>query len=126
MIGVWVQLLRVPYRWLYPAILAFCCIGVYSINNNVFDVWMTIGFGALGYLFNKLGCESAPLILGFILGPMMEENMRRALLLSRGDMSCFSCSPRPCARAARRPSGRASFGRDMNEHDEPEARGPAE
>ena len=93
MIGVWVQLLRVPYRWLYPAILAFCCIGVYSINNNVFDVWMTIGFGALGYLFNKLGCESAPLILGFILGPMMEENMRRALLLSRGDMSCFLTSP---------------------------------
>ena len=93
MIGVWVQLLRVPYRWLYPAILAFCCIGVYSINNNVFDVWMTIGFGALGYLFNKLGCESAPLILGFILGPMMEENMRRALLLSRGDMSCFLTRP---------------------------------
>lgn len=93
MIGVWVQLLRVPYRWLYPAILAFCCIGVYSINNNVFDVWMTIGFGALGYLFNKLGCESAPLILGFSLGPMMEENMRRALLLSRGDMSCFLTSP---------------------------------
>ena len=93
MIGVWVQLLRVPYRWLYPAILAFCCIGVYSINNNVFDVWMTIGFGALGYLFNKLGCESAPLILGFILGPMMEENMRRALLLSRGDMSCVLTSP---------------------------------
>lgn len=71
-----------PYRWLYPAILAFCCIGVYSINNNVFDVWMTIGFGALGYLFNKLGCESAPLILGFILGPMMEENMSRNKLLS--------------------------------------------
>ena len=93
MIGVWVQLLRVPYRWLYPAILAFCCIGVYSINNNVFDVWMTIGFGAMGYLFNKLGCESAPLILGFILGPMMEENMRRALLLSRGNMSCFLTSP---------------------------------
>ncbi len=93
MISVWVQLLRVPYRWLYPAILAFCCIGVYSINNNVFDVWMTIGFGALGYLFNKLGCESAPLILGFILGPMMEENMRRALLLSRGDMTCFLTSP---------------------------------
>lgn len=93
MIGIWVQLLRVPYHWLYPAILAFCCIGVYSINNNIFDVWMTFGFGALGYVFNKLDCECAPLILGFILGPMMEENMRRALLLSRGDLTCFVTSP---------------------------------
>lgn len=93
MIGIWVQLLRVPYHWLYPAILAFCCIGVYSINNNIFDVWMTLGFGALGYVFNKLDCECAPLILGFILGPMMEENMRRALLLSRGDLTCFVTSP---------------------------------
>lgn len=82
-----------PYHWLYPAILAFCCIGVYSINNNIFDVWMTLGFGALGYVFNKLDCECAPLILGFILGPMMEENMRRALLLSRGDLTCFVTSP---------------------------------
>ena len=96
LIGVWVQLLKVPYRWLYPAILAFCCIGVYSINNNVFDVWMTVGFGLLGYVFIKLGCEAAPLILGFILGPMMEENLRRALLLSRGDMSVFVTSPISC------------------------------
>lgn len=96
LIGVWVQLLKVPYRWLYPAILAFCCIGVYSINNNVFDVWMTIGFGLLGYLFMKLDCECAPLILGFILGPMMEENLRRALLLSRGDMTIFLTSPISC------------------------------
>lgn len=93
MIGMWVQLLKVPYHWLYPAILCFCCIGVYSINSNVFDVWMTIGFGLIGYVFNKLGCECAPLILGFILGPMLEENMRRALLLSRGDLTVFVTSP---------------------------------
>ena len=96
MIGVWVQLLKVPYRWLFPAILIFCCIGVYSINNNVWDVWMTIAFGALGYLFHKLGCEAAPLILGFILGPMMEENLRRALLISRGDPMVFFTSPISC------------------------------
>ena len=93
LIGMWVQLLKVPYHWLYPAILCFCCIGVYSINSNVFDVWMTIGFGLIGYVFNKLGCECAPLILGFILGPMLEENMRRALLLSRGDLTVFVTSP---------------------------------
>lgn len=93
LIRLWVQLLKVPYHWLYPAILCFCCIGVYSISNNVFDVWMTIGFGLVGYVFYKLDCEAAPLILGFILGPMMEENMRRALLLSRGDLSTFVTSP---------------------------------
>lgn len=97
MIGIWVQLLKVPYRWLYPAILVFCCIGVYSINNNVWDVWVTIFFGILGYFFSKLGCEAAPLVLGFILGPMMEENLRRALLLSRGDPSVFLTSPLSCA-----------------------------
>ncbi len=96
MIGVWVQLLRVPYRWLFPAILVFCCIGVYSINNNVWDVWIAIFFGFAGYLFGKLGCETAPLVLGFILGPMMEENLRRAMLLSRGDPSVFFTSPISC------------------------------
>lgn len=96
MIGVWVQLLRVPYRWLFPAILVFCCIGVYSINNNVWDVWVAIFFGFAGYVFGKLGCETAPLVLGFILGPMMEENLRRALLLSRGDPSVFVTSPLSC------------------------------
>lgn len=96
MIGIWVQLLKIPYRWLYPAILVFCCIGVYSINNNVLDVGTTIVFGMIGYLFNKLDCEAAPLILGFILGPMMEENLRRALLLSRGDPSVFFTSPISC------------------------------
>ena len=96
MIGVWVQLLRVPYRWLFPAILVFCCIGVYSINNNVWDVWIAIFFGFAGYVFGKLGCETAPLVLGFILGPMMEENLRRAMLLSRGDPSVFISSPISC------------------------------
>ncbi len=96
MIGVWVQLLRVPYRWLFPAILVFCCIGVYSINNNVWDVWVAIFFGFAGYIFGKLGCETAPLVLGFILGPMMEENLRRAMLLSRGDPTVFVSSPISC------------------------------
>ncbi len=96
MVGIWIQMLKVPYRLLYPAILVFCCIGVYSINNNVWDVWMTVFFGFVGYLFYKLGCEPAPLVLGFILGPMMEENLRRALLLSRGDPTVFLTSPISC------------------------------
>jgi putative tricarboxylic transport membrane protein len=93
LIGIWVKLLTVPYRLLYPAILVFCCIGVYTVNNNVFDVYLTAGFGLLGYLFQKLGCEGAPLLLGFVLGPMMEENFRRSLLLSRGDFSVFFTRP---------------------------------
>lgn len=93
LIGIWVQLLKVPYRLLYPAILVFCAIGVYSINNNAFDVTVTAVFGFLGYLFYKLRCEPAPLILGFILGPMMEENLRRAMLLSRGDPTVFFTRP---------------------------------
>ncbi len=93
LIGLWVQLLKVPYRWLYPAILVFCCIGVYSINNNTFDVYITAAFGVVGYVFYKLKCEPAPLLLGFILGPMMEENLRRAMLLSRGDPTTFFTRP---------------------------------
>ena len=93
LIGMWVQLLKVPYKWLYPAILTFCCIGAYSLNNNAFDVYVTAVFGAVGYVFYKLDCEPAPLILGFILGPMMEENLRRALLLSRGDATVFFTRP---------------------------------
>ncbi|MBX7230361.1 MAG: tripartite tricarboxylate transporter permease [Burkholderiaceae bacterium] len=89
LIGIWVKLLAVPYRYLYPAILVFCCIGVYTVNNNTFDVLMTAAFGVLGYIFIKLKCEPAPLLLGVVLGPMMEENFRRALLLSRGDFSIF-------------------------------------
>ena len=89
LIGLWIKLLTVPYRWLYPAIVLFCAIGVYSTNNNTFDIWMVGIFGVLGYMFIKLGIEPAPLVLGLILGPMMEENLRRALLLSRGDWSVF-------------------------------------
>jgi TctA family transporter len=93
LIGIWVKLLTIPYRWLFPAIVLFCAIGVYSTNNNNFDVWMVALFGLIGYVFIKLGCEPAPLLLGFILGPMMEENLRRALLLSRGDWSVFVTRP---------------------------------
>ena len=93
MIGVWVKLLTIPYRHLYPAILVFCCIGVYSVNNTVFDIYLTAAFGILGYIFMKFKCEAPPLLLGFVLGPMMEENFRRALLLSRGDYSVFVTRP---------------------------------
>ena len=82
-----------PYRFLFPAILTFCCIGLYTLNNNNFDVYMAVIFGFIGYLFYKLDCEPAPLLLGFILGPMMEENLRRALLLSRGDWTTFMSRP---------------------------------
>ncbi|MBB3196189.1 tripartite tricarboxylate transporter permease [Roseateles terrae] len=93
LIGVWIKLLTVPYRFLFPAIVVFCCIGTYTLNNNNFDVYMTAGFAVVGYLFYKLSCEPAPLLLGFILGPMMEENLRRALLLSRGEWSTFMTRP---------------------------------
>jgi TctA family transporter len=93
LIGIWVKLLQIPYRYLYPAILVFCCIGVYTVNNSIVDVYITAGFGIIGYLFFKLGCEPAPLLLGFVLGPMMEENFRRALLLSRGDFTTFVTRP---------------------------------
>ena len=85
LIGVWIKLLSIPYRWLFPSIVLFCAIGVYSTNNNTFDIWMVGLFGIIGYVFHKLECEPAPLLLGLILGPMMEENLRRALLLSRGN-----------------------------------------
>jgi len=93
LIGIWVKLLQIPYRYLYPAILVFCCIGVYTVNNSIIDVYITAAFGIIGYLFFKLGCEPAPLLLGFVLGPMMEENFRRALLLSRGDFTTFVTRP---------------------------------
>lgn len=93
LIGIWVKFLTVPYRWMFPAIVLFCAIGVYSTNNNTFDIWMVGAFGVAGYVFIKLGMEPAPLLLGFILGPMMEENLRRTLLLSRGDASVFVTRP---------------------------------
>jgi putative tricarboxylic transport membrane protein len=93
LIGLWIKLLTVPYRVLYPAILLFCVIGAYSINNNVFDVFMTLPFAVLGYLFKKLDCEPAPLLLGFVLGELMEEYLRRAMTISRGDWSVFITRP---------------------------------
>ncbi|MNX67032.1 Tripartite tricarboxylate transporter TctA family protein [compost metagenome] len=93
LIGIWVKLLRVPYRMLFPAILVFCTIGVYSLNYNVFDIFMFAVFGIVGYVWSKLGCEGAPLLLGLVLGPMMEENFRRALLLSRGEFTTFVTRP---------------------------------
>ena len=93
LIGIWIKLLSVPYRWLFPSIVLFCAIGVYSTNNTTFDIWLVGIFGFIGYLFIKLGAEPAPLLLGFILGPMMEEYLRRALLLSRGDWSVFVTRP---------------------------------
>ena len=93
LIGIWVKILKVRYRFLYPAIMVFCCIGVYTVNNNTFDVTLTAVFGLLGYVFCKLGCEAAPLLLGLVLGPMMEETFRRAMLLSRGDFSVFFTRP---------------------------------
>ena len=93
LIGMWIKLLTVPYRFLFPAIVLFCAIGVYSTNNNTFDIWLVAIFGVIGYWFIKIGTEPAPLLLGFILGPMMEENLRRALLLSRGDWSVFVTRP---------------------------------
>jgi putative tricarboxylic transport membrane protein len=93
LIGIWIKFLTIPYRWLFPSIVLFCAVGVYSTNNNTWDIWMVALFGVIGYIFLKLNCEPAPLLLGFILGPMMEENLRRALLLSRGDWSVFVTRP---------------------------------
>jgi TctA family transporter len=97
LIGLWVRLLRIPYRLLFPAILLFSSIGVYSVHNSTFEVLMAAGFGLLGYVFVKLGCEPAPLALGFVLGPMMEETLRRAMLLSRGSAWTFVQRPVSCA-----------------------------
>ena len=89
LIGIWVSLLRVPYNLLFPAIVVFCAIGAYSINNSFFDVWLMLGFGLVGYFFLKVGVEPAPFVLGFVLGPMLEENFRRAMLISCGDLTVF-------------------------------------
>src|SRR6185312_10884923 len=93
LIGLWVKLLMVPYRLLFPAIMVFMAIGVYSVNNNPLDIHLALLFGVLGYVFIKLKCEPAPLILAVVLGPLMEENLRRALLISRGDPSVFVTRP---------------------------------
>ena len=89
LIGLWVSLLRVPYRLMFPAIVLFCCIGTYSASNNVFDIWVMLLFALMGVFFIKVGAEPAPFILGFVLGPLMEENFRRAMNLSRGSPMVF-------------------------------------
>jgi putative tricarboxylic transport membrane protein len=93
LVGLWARLTQVPYRWLYPAILMFAAVGNYSLNNSAMDVYLCAAIGVLGYVFSKLGCPPAPLILGYVLGPMLEENLRRALLMSNGDFSVFVTRP---------------------------------
>jgi TctA family transporter len=93
LIGIWVRLLKMPYAYLFPTILVFCCIGTYTLNASSADVLIMTAFGLLGYVFSKLGCEPAPLLLGLVLGPMLEENFRRAMVLSGGDWSIFVTRP---------------------------------
>lgn len=93
LIGLWVRVLRIPYRLLYPIILLFSCVGIYSLSNSTVDVALAAGFGVLGYVLTKLAFEPAPLLLGFVLGPMMEENLRRAMIMSRGDPTVFVTEP---------------------------------
>jgi putative tricarboxylic transport membrane protein len=93
LVGVWVRLLRVPYRLLFPMIIIFCVVGIYSLNNSPFDVAMTALFGVVGYWLIKHDFEPAPMLLGFILGPLMEENLRRAMLIARGDATVFLTRP---------------------------------
>ncbi len=93
LIGIWVKLLKVPYYVLFPAIMAFCSIGVYSVKSSVYDLYTVAGFGLLGYILLKLRCEPAPLLLGFVLGPLLEENLRRAMIIGRGDPTVFVSRP---------------------------------
>jgi TctA family transporter len=93
LIGLWASLLKVPYRLLFPAIIVFSCIGIYSLSSSPFDLYLTALFGILGFMWMKFACPPAPMLLGFVLGPMMEENLRRALLLSRGDPMVFLTQP---------------------------------
>ena len=108
LVGMWVRMITIPYHLLYPAILVFCSIGVFSLNNREFDIYLMGLFGVLGYVFSKLGCEPAPMLLAFILGPLMEEYLRRAMLLSHGDpmgvrssgrsaRPCWPCRRSPCS-----------------------------
>jgi len=93
LIGIWVRLLQVPYGYLFPTILVLCCIGTYTLNSSTGDVIVMTVFGVIGYAFRKLDCEPAPLLLGLVLGPMLEENFRRAMVLSNGDWSVFVQRP---------------------------------
>jgi putative tricarboxylic transport membrane protein len=93
LVGLWVKLLKIPFRALYPAILLFCCLGVYSLRFSTFDVFLAAGFGLAGYTFRKLKCEPTPLVIGFVLGPLLEENFRRALIFAEGDYTVFVREP---------------------------------
>jgi TctA family transporter len=93
LMGLWIKLLRVPYRWLFPAVVLVCVMGIYTTRNSTFDIWLVAAFGFIGYVFNKLDMQPAPLLLGFILGPMMEEMLRQALLSSGGDWGVFVMRP---------------------------------
>jgi TctA family transporter len=93
LIGLWVSMLKVPYRLLFPAIMAFSAIGIYSVNNSVMEVYLAAIFGVVGFVWTKLGFSPTPMLLGFVLGPMMEENLRRAMLMARGDVSVFVTRP---------------------------------
>ena len=93
LIGIWVRLLQVPYGYLFPTILVFCCIGTYALNSSTGEVLIMTAFGVVGYVFRKLDCEPAPLLLGLVLGPLLEENFRRALQLTGGDWSVFVTRP---------------------------------
>ena len=93
LVGLWVKLLKIPYAILFPAIVAFCVIGTYTVNNTTFDVYLLALFAFVGYLLTRFDCEPAPLLLGFVLGPLLEENFRRAMILSRGDVSTFFTRP---------------------------------
>jgi TctA family transporter len=96
LIGLWVTLLKVPYRLLFPCIMVFSCIGLYSVNNSSFDVYLAAIFGVIGFAWVVFECQPAPLLLGFVLGPLMEENLRRAMLISRGDPTVFFTRPISC------------------------------
>jgi putative tricarboxylic transport membrane protein len=93
LIGLWVSMLKIPYRLLFPAIVLFCCIGTYGIANSLFNVWLMMGCALLGYFFIKIGVEPAPLLLGLVLGPQLEENFRRAMLIADGDFTVFLLRP---------------------------------
>jgi putative tricarboxylic transport membrane protein len=93
LIGIWVKMLTIPYKMLFPAIVAFSAIGTFSLGLNAWHVFAIAFFGVLGYALNKLGCEPAPLLLGFVLGPLLEDHLRRSLIISRGDLSIFISTP---------------------------------
>src|SRR5690606_15674971 len=93
LVGLWVKMLSIPYRVLFPAIVLFACIGTFSINQNIYDIYAIAFFGIVGYLLIRFGCEPAPLLLGFVLGPLLEEHLRRAMIISRGDPSIFVTRP---------------------------------